>query len=479
MTIRRTRHCNSLVIACLVLAGCGGGGTPVPDPGGEVTAGSMRLTGTMSAPQVFTGSATVYALTGTITKAILNDATPTTEETEIFFQRPGLSTIELMACSPDGSSLRKVCDIPFDSGLIRVSRSANYVYFTSGNSHVYRAPFGGGTPVSLKSGVGNFCLTPSGNKVVYSKLAVSGWWTANADFSGEQLITSDATPLGLGGALNENLAVLFSTVNDTIYALDLTPGTSIVPKLTPGADLLDVYAFEDGDGFGYLWQSGATGYFRTVDVGATSTYSWIEHFEGTSGTALGTLRGYSPDHQRLLIGDATDTKLSTYLRNLNGEVVIQRDVGSFVAAWGPYVTSRAFVGTATWPGAAAVMLCEAGSSTPSVVLADCTTRTSMQVTRVSQPGDSNVVLKLTCDALTKLHYTVGNNYNLRAVVSGNTGLKGAFVSFNAANGQVSTVLTFNAPPSLRRERGHVVVEGPGIVQAVGPRGPIETQRVVL
>lgn len=468
-----------VLAATALLGGCGGGGpVSISQPTGEITAGTMRLTGILNSPQVFTGSATVYALSGTITKAIMHDATPTAEETEVVFQRAGVTGWEMMACSPDGTGIRKICDLAEQSALFQVNAAATYVYFLIANGNAYRVPFGGGSPALLKSGVGSFDLTPSGNKIVYYKLSGPGWWTANADFSGELLITSDPTPLDLGGAINENLAVLYSQANDNMYALDLTPGSSIVLKLTK-AELNDVHCYENGDGFGYHYSSGAWHYLITVNTGPTSNTTWTEHFEAAYAGNLGFISGFSPDHRMVMFGQPTVNKSTVFPLDLTSETIISQDIGSQASGWGPYITTRTFVGTATWPGAAAVILCEAGSSAPSVVLADATTRSSMGITRVSQPGDSNVVLKLTCDALTKLHYTVGNNYNLRAVVSGNTGLKGAFVSLNAANGQVSTVLTFTATPTTRRVNGHIVVEGPGIQLAVGPEGPISGQRIVL
>lgn len=455
--------------------GCGGGGSAPVAQGGDVVVGSMRLTGQVNQPQTFTGDATVYAVTGNITRATLADATPTVDETEIVFQKIGPTAVEVDACSPDGSNVRKICDFAQSVGNIQVNPDGTYVYFNTANGSVFRAPYAGGTPVLLESGVNDYDICPSGTKVIYNKIVDDGWWTASATFSGDELISTD-TSLNLGGAISDSSAVLYDTASDTIFQLALQTGSTPALAKTVGAELVRVRASDKPQEFAYLRQNGANDELHIVTTGFANDNGggWTDKQAGTKATTtFEFFQCLSPDRSHALFANTSTAELTTYFVNLAGATVIRQEVGDIACTWGPMISSRQFVGTSLWPSSAAVLIAEAGSSVPTVILADATTKASMAVEKVSQNGDSNVVLKLTCDQLTKLHYTVGNNYNLRAVVNSGSGLKGAFVSFDASTGKVSTILTFKKPVRTKRSGGALTLEGDGIVDVINVNPKLE------
>jgi len=442
-----------------MLVGCGGGGgQPLTVGGtGEVVAGSMKLSGQINQPQVFTGGATVYALTGAIAKATYFDATPTVAETEIVFPRGGQTGYELMACSPDGSGVRKVCDLPGVVADVEVHPSGSYVYFLSSNT-LYRVAFaGGGAPATLSNDVSQFDITPSGNKIVYRKSIHDGWWVANSTMGSPFRLTTDTTVPNLTGTVSDVTALLNNQSSDAIYEQSLIGSSNPVLRLSVGPDLGFSACPDTGDEALYLQLSG--GLFTVKSILTTgSTASWIFKTEGSGQALLQILRGTSPDHQTLLFGDGPTGVVYTTPRDGSAKTIIQQDNGAAYPAWSPYLTSRMFVGTASWPAAAAFLFSEAGTQVPTVVLADATTRASMAVQKISEQGDSNVVLKLTCDQLTKLYYTTGANFVQKAVVLSGTGLKGAYVSFDAATGKASTIVTFQRPVRESRVGGRVFID---------------------
>lgn len=460
-----------VVGASVLIAGCGGGGNlEAGGPGGggtggEVVAGSMKLSGQINQPQVFTGGATVYALTGTIAKAIYNDTTPTIAETEIVFPRGGQTGYELMACSPDGTGIRKICDLSGPVTDVEVHPSGSYVYFTAANS-LYRVSFaGGGSPVLLDSDVGQFDITPSGNKIVYRKVIHDGWWIANSTMGSPFRVSTDTTVPNLTGAVSDVTAILNNQSSDNMYEQSLLGTSNPVLRLSVGADLGFSACPDSGDEALYVHFTGGQYTVKSILTSGSSA-QWIYKTEGPGQSILQILRGTSPDHQTLLFGDIPTGVVYTTPRDGSSKTIIQQDNAASFPAWSPYLTSRTFVSTVAWPAAAAFIFSEAGTAVPTVVLADATTRASMVVTKISEQGDSNVVLKLTCDQLTKLNYTTGANFVQKAVVTSGTGLKGAYVSFDASTGKASTIVTFQRPVKEKRIGGRTYVEATDGVQVV-------------
>ncbi|MEQ1824171.1 MAG: hypothetical protein ABL949_16815, partial [Fimbriimonadaceae bacterium] len=187
---------------------------------------------------------------------------------------------------------------------------------------------------------------------------------------------------------------------------------------------------------------------------------------GTTTGSIGTLAA-SPDGKSLVgsVVGSTDTVFtctadpSQFSRTT---IVNEYILGS--TYWSPFVTSRQFVPANVYTtGAAALLFSEFGKRMPALVLADCTTRASMVVTKAVSDNLSNVVYRLDCDDLSKLHYTKANSYAFNSVVTAAAGLKGCFVSFDAQSGEVTSVLTFTRSPSTRRVAGGFQVAGEGMV----------------
>lgn len=76
----------------------------------------------------------------------------------------------------------------------------------------------------------------------------------------------------------------------------------------------------------------------------------------------------------------------------------------------------------------------------------------MTLNRVDIGSGTDIVYQLSCDALTKLHYTDTNNYVLKAIVSGTSTLTGAMVTLSGTTGRVLSIITLTKKPVILRNR---------------------------
>ncbi len=446
----------ALFLAILILAGCGGEAGVASAPPSEISAGSFRVTGQMKAPLVAAGtSATVYALSGAITKATMSDLNPTIEETEIIFGRLGAGSVySLVGCSPDGSNVRT---IHATTGLpTQIFATTGWIYFRTLGGELRRVALAGSsTSTLLKSGVGSFALTPDGTKIVFNQGSVFKF--ANADGSAENTMITDASGHEFVGCPDN--ANAYTSHPGGVYRIAIQAASSFnLTRVVAGRPQVAV------DSFNRRLYTHYANSLTKLAIGADSV-TFTE-----SATTTGNVAGLacSPDGKSLASYSpnavATDSIFTCssnpaqFSRNM-----IAQEYALSNPAWTPYIISRQFVPANVYTtGAAALLFSEFGKRMPAIVLADCTTRASMVVTKPVSDNLSNVIYRLDCDELSKLHYTRANSYSFNSIVTSATGLKGCFVSFDAESGELASVLTFTRAPVTRATKTSLVVSGEGL-----------------
>lgn len=425
------------------------------------------------------GGLAVFGFTGAITKTYWSDATPTTEDGEIVVGAQTPRGAELLAFDPDGTNQRTILTLSSRATGLAVSPDGVWLYFIE-NSVLKRIPMAGGVPAAaLISDVTDFCLTPSGNKVVVFRPSVNAISVANANGSGlSDRVTGLSINTDLIGASTENLAY---------YATDLQVATPLIYEFSLSGSLTSqlIAAFSSTSLFNtvldarreniyvYLYDSLLTKYIWSVIRLGGPTNSYFVLRDDLGYSLLQSLT-FTPDNSKILMNDLTvegayATFMSDRLSPITRPVLLSRE--DVRVAFAPSPTFRTLVGSGNYvTGAAAVLFTEKSNRTPAVVLADCTTRTSMTLTRVSDDNDGTLIYRLECDNLTKLHYTKSNSFAQVSVIGGITGLKGAFVAFNAETGRVSNVVTFTKKPTVSRSPQGWVVEGEGVAEAYDGEG---------
>jgi len=455
--------------AALVLAGCGGGGSPAPagtgGGGGTVVAGPVQIEGSVSQPQVAasgSGNVTSYAIQGNIAKATIMDTSPSAEEAEVVVSRFGPLGYEIVACNPDGSGLRSlVTVVSFTPTDVKVSPDGLYVYFIY-NNVLQRVPIGGGVRTSILSGVQGFVFTPSGAKLVLRRNNTE-IWTANANGTSPTLVCNYVTEaMKPAGCMSETRA-LFTGLHN-VYAMDLTPGSSPFTPVIYFSNLSiqsTTFHRPSSSLYVFLYDSNASKY-RIDRIGVTDSFGFAVDNLSLDAPSTYSL-AVAPDGASMIgiQGKAvrrTQTNLNAY-----GTVLMPGSYNS--VCWRPVPASRPIVGPSSTftGGAGALIFSEQLSRMPVYVLADATTRGSMAVTILNQ-GAGNMVYDVSCDQLTKLYAATANGYIPTALVNNtSSGLKGAILSFDGYSGNLATVVTYNKKPVLDRRPGSVRLGGDGIV----------------
>ncbi|MCC7435119.1 MAG: hypothetical protein IT363_10580 [Methanoregulaceae archaeon] len=486
-------QCVGGLLLVVAVAGCGGGGAGAMTPEPDQSAGPMRVQGNLNLPvvDVLTGGLTVYGFSGAITKAYWTDATPTLEETELVFARSSLRTGEvILACEPDGSNERTIVSLSAIPKQVRVSPDGAWLYYVEGTT-LKRIPMGGGAPTQVLTDVNSFALTPSGTRAVVHRPTSNVISVVNVNGTGVEVrldstVTNDA---GIVGCLSEEAAVFINyrwATNPSVGTLQLTGPSQTYNYFFTGSnssvrdvaldarrDMVYVYC-ESSDLKTRVWE-----------------YAFILHAmlirevrDDLPQTPFPVSSSFAPDNLRMVaIRTTNPPSLVTLDRDFNVTGTIVQDVFMrYVTDWAPAPTFRTFVGAGNYAsGAAAVLFTDKGGRTPAVVLADCSTRASMTLTRVSETSDATLIYRLECDNLTKLHYTKSNSFTQVSVVGSITGLKGAFISFNGETGRVSNVVTYTKRPTISRSGRQWAVEGEGIAEVYdgeGAKKP-DTQKLLI
>lgn len=480
------------LVGLLTLASCGGGGgTPALVPGTEVASGPMRIQGQLKTPVIATSSTglSVFGFAGTITKAYWTDATPTLAETEIVF---ALNTHrdgdQIVACEPDGSNLRTIANLNEAPTQIRVSPDGAWVYYAESDL-LKRVPLAGGGASTMLADVRYFALTPSGTRVLAYRPASDVVVIASVNGTGVD-VRMDSTLTDsprVVGCINELVGLIangYIGSNPSLYSITLSGpqppsgflffNSSILygVELHPSRDRIVYRQFFSQDGKTRLTE----GILREYGV------SLLQLRDDLSSAPQFSPFAYSPDGSAF-VGQQSGVGLVVTDRyeNVTG-TILTGNFGYDAVAWAPSPTFRTFVGAGNYAsGAGALLFSSKDGRTPSVVLADGTPRSSMNVSRVSGDNDSTIIYDVTCDNLTKLHFTKSNSFAQVGVVGSLIGLKGAFVVFNTTTGRVDNVITYSKKPTVSRTPQGWVIEGGSIAELLdrdGLRRPI-SDRIVL
>lgn len=464
----RQRAALALLSLTLVAAGCGGGGaaglSTGPDPQTQV--GPMSVQGDVRAlaPTVTSGGATLYAVKGSVNGATMMDASPTVEETEVYFVSDRSTGISIMACSPDGSGLRVLTPTAF---ITQMQVFGGFVYFVettdSINYTLKRVNSAGGIPSTVKANVSHFTLNPSATKIYGYQLPTANWpqgrfMSFNPDGSGVAHMFPPPTALGpfdyLPGVTSDGSLVWADYVNGVgmtykAYSLGgvLRSSTDLgyfpeAVSMENGKDIVydryDSVFYRNDIGYTTIWPRGEVGIANRYD-NRSAVSPGGTHFAFSNNGAEPGIYVHAP-------GDAAGLKIHS-----------NRGRG---VAWGPLITQRDFFAGTGFSSAGALLFSERGLVLPAVVWADATTRNTIMLTKVSADGAQNVVYRLDCDQVTRLAYSNSLNYTPVNVAGATAaGIKGAFISFSADSGKVASITTFKGTVSALLEDGFLKVSG--------------------
>lgn len=441
--------------------GCGGGGgtAAVGSGGGVVTAGPLRVEGQVNSPQsAVTSGVTTHTLTGNITAATLNDASPTTAETEILYSTYGANRNEIAGVNAggDGDSRTIIGGMTAPALGLWVEPADKFVYYIR-NGNLQRTDIRDGTSNTILAGVSSFVMNQAGSKICYTKVNTDEVWSANANGSGQVLVRHLTTSARLFG-FQSDTTIAFRDVN-TFQTFDLTNGTlGLTFAFTP-TTVIHWAAFSPSERTGYFYiENGAqhSVYRAEVPVNGepwnalvvfNSTVDLIDPAAGPGQNFVGVDSAVS----RLKLQNSVFSTIFNW--PYEGAI--------YSIVWGPNRTSFPLIGAgSSFPGGAGALLCtELGMRTPSVVTADAVTRSSIAVTSLNDTQNGNPLYRIDCDNLKSLAYASGNAYIWKKVVDGASGLKGAVVSFDSSTGLVANIVTFTKKPVIARRGKGWKVEG--------------------
>lgn len=437
----------------------------------------MRVAGQFKSPEI-TSLATglsAYAFAGNITKAYLSNTTPTRSEGEIVFYRDTLAKgREIVAVDPDGTNMRTIVGLTTGVQELAVSPDGAWLYFVEGTV-LKRVPMAGGSVSTILSDVSSFALTPSGTRVVVARPVADDVSIVGVNGTGlsVRFNPADANGPRVIGCLNEDTAVIsnaYLTNNPNIITIGLNGAISVngwVFFIDVSLSHMEMHPARDRVVARYHLNVGGAGYLREFFFRSNGVSGYNLRDDLLGDTSVRKF-SFSPDGEaavayRAVSGDDAVVVLDRY-HNISG--YIQRPgVESTRPVWAPAPTFRTLIGSGNYAsGAAALLMTDVNSRTPAVVLADATTRASMVVKRISDSNDGGLIYDLTCDNMTKLHYTKANAFTQIGVIGALTGVKGAIVSFDIYTGKVGHILTYSKKPTVSRMAGKWVAEGDGIIE---------------
>jgi hypothetical protein len=190
-----------------------------------------------------------------------------------------------------------------------------------------------------------------------------------------------------------------------------------------------------------------------------------------SPTPLSVFQGAAGPDQHF--AGVTIDGLRIKLFNIAGQEEFLGQIESTImgVAWAPNRLTCPMVGPGTpfTTGVGGLIISELGARTPSIVMADAVTRSSVTVTSMNDTPNGNPLYRIDCDNLKTLCFANGSGYAWKTVVGTVSGLKGAIVSFDNATGLVGNVITFTKRPVVTRLGNGWKIEGE-LEEAVTPRG---------
>lgn len=457
----------ALAIGCLVvLSGCGGDGVSVdagPGPVQQVGPVSVQGTARPLAPTVVPGGAALYGVTGNITNVSFNDTNPTVDETEVVFAAARGTKYAIMACSPDGGGLRMILD---DVGIIpRMEVIGEYVYYVDTNGDLRRVKLSGGASQSVRPQVTRFASNLAGTKIFGYQIPSANWPNGrfisfNPDGTSVThmfaapfvMLSSDYFP----GLLSDGSLVLVDNQNTSYTSFRVySPAGSQRQGGLDHSNMIEGVSMENGTDFVYMKSSG-----YTEKLLASGISSWAKELVG--GVRYDDDMAIAPGASRIAFANGATDNLRGILIDTLPPTTIKRIFPSkaLVVSWGPLVASRTFVGSgAPSASAGAFLFSDLGSVLPAVVWADATTRSSIQLTKVSADGAQNTVYRLDCDDLSKLSYSNSLNYSPVNVVTTTSGIIGVLIALNNYTGKVESLTTFKGTVNATLENGTLKVAG--------------------
>lgn len=436
----------------LSLVGCGGGGSEGALAPESMNSGQLAAEGRGLKPYAASGtSATIFGISGAITRAVYNDVNPTMSETEIVFSDYYGESIKAIA--PDGTGERTILTGAGQQiSWIRVSLNASWVYFQAydsgtGTYTIKRVAIGGGTPTTIATGAATgFALTPDAAKIVYRLSGSGNLYYANADGTSPVLIAS---------------GVFYQVVHcpDTTHTV-LWDISGLLYSVTMAAgQTLSAIAAAEYAAFGtnpttariWGWDSGASVWrwekARITAVNMTGTSNFFAYDAGNFNVMESQV---GPDDRTLAIPQASP-EAGLYVADFPTPNFSPVWRGGYVGAcaWTPYIPTRNLVNTGSvYTAAGAVLTSQVGSVTKAFVLLEATTNSSTSLTRVDTDSGAEIVYQIDCDAIKKMHYSDTNNYALKAIVPSQSTNKAALVSFNGTTGRVQTIITVVRKPEF-------------------------------
>lgn len=476
--MRRLLNGGCFCCALLYLAGCGGGGGGTETAGGSgvLSAGSLRVEGKANAePQTEVSSdLTTYAVTGSFSSATWVDRTPTLDETELLFSRSDPIGTSIVAEAPDGTGRRVVVSgLSQASTNLEVDPTGKFVYYIR-RKNLQRTDVRTGASNTLIANVASFAMDLTGAKVFYNKAGTQEIWSANGNGTNQQLLFTRTEPTSVVGVHDASHLILAESVGRRkISFVDLNNPDGISFAQVGSTVTIHWFAFSP-DQRAVFFGANDSGVaepnyfiFKTVFTLDPNSAGLIKRAGPMADLPIGLAAG-GPDPGKL-VGLSLRKVITFSLEGVLDSPLPGEDLNIESVAWSPIRTSLPLVGIGTsFSGASALLASELGTKTPSIVVADCVTRSTMVAKALNTTGNGNPLYELDCDNLSKLSIADGNGYVFSDVVSAPSGLKGALISFDAATGHVASVLTFTKRPSVTRVASGWKVEGE-LVDEISPR----------
>lgn len=478
----------ALLAVCLILAGCGGGGST--SPGSEETIanyGGFQTRASGPTPQVQVTNSTngpvVTAVAGSTFTSIAYIQPHDLNSTSIAF---GMQGSVYSLSKNDGSvnllsqTLSNVNSTPTQSW----SRDGKIVYslqpIGSTNFQLYVANADGSSAYKLFPGTTTNDIGPAwspvNNYIVFSRFSGTyNLWRVNSDGTGLLRLTNDA------GADNTDAA--WSADGTKIYYARSVVGTSqsqiyTVPA-TGGATTLASSALSSMTVYSPAPSPDGTRVLVTVNNPNATLYLMTPAGDAADAVISNTANNsssagcWAPDSSRFAFVQSDGTHYSILTANRDGGDV-QNLYGGYstllqAPAWSRFNLPKSFVGTSGSFGtqAAGFIFAQDYSAPTGVAVFNATTPSSATIASDNTGnGAHNLVYVLHADSITYLKYLNGVYGNPIAVIGPNGGVAtavGALVTFNSVSGQVSGVAPFTAKRSMSRVRtskqGETVYQG--------------------
>ena len=405
-------------LAVILLAGCGGGRAPVIGEEREVAFGPIttRVVGTAQPAVTSSGfGAVVTGVAGaTISSMVLHDNAPSLDDTLIAFASNRDGNFEIYVMNADGSNVTRLTNNAATDRDPAFSPDRSKITFISnrdGNSEVYVMNADGTNQTRLTKGL----------------------------FASRPVFSPDGSTIAFAGTSGGKLDIFLMNVNGSnLTPLTNNPADDFAPAFSPDGSKIAFTSDRDGNSVIYVINANGTSQSRLTDKASVN-------FDPA----------FSPDGSKIAFSSNRDVNFEIYVMNANGTNQVRltnNGATDTVPTWSPFLTKRLLVGPDGPLGttAAGFLFAQKGKSIPAIVTFDATTRGGTRV-NTTTPGSTNgpnLVFEVTAaDSLTSLRYLIGSSSLATSVIGAGgsvTSATNALVSFDAADGVVTSVLPYSA-----------------------------------